>query len=158
MKAEYKIILNRIIALIMSFVILIPLSSCTIVIKEKQITKILIQENTSIRMNFEENEFRYYNDEQEQYVSTYGDEENMQSYEEFMHGFCRRIFNERNKYVIDNYEEAVAGVWTLIVTYEDGSYRRLDVTEGAEKRYPDDWNEFVERTNAMIDYELFKKI
>jgi hypothetical protein len=75
------------------------------------------------------------------------------AYREYVEGFIERVYKERSEYTRSVRLDATNSIWNLTATYYDGSIRRIV----AEHGYPDDWDEFLERTNALVGFDLLQR-
>ena len=131
------------------------LSGCQ---SEAHITSLSIRTENSetVDINFESGEMRYWDISGSEGPQTIQiDKDELKSYQEFVESFCSRVIKDRDKYehegYIDGNNYASSRLyWMLSITYDNGE---SDTLEAFQENYPDDWNDFIDRTNSFIGYD-----
>jgi hypothetical protein len=113
----------------------------------------ILDPNTYLVIRVEERELEYYDDDYEVYVTVSMSAEDAESYREYATSFIDSVFNDRRQYRGGSSTEWTTGIWSIRATYDDGSTMRIV----AEHGYPDDWDEFLERTNALVGFDLLRR-
>jgi hypothetical protein len=107
----------------------------------------------SLKLDFERQELWCYDEDHEGSMLVNLNVEDTEGYREYAMGFFIKVYDERGEYTSTFSLEATETIWTLTATYYDGSKLRIF----AEHGYPDDWDEFLERTNALVGFEYLKR-
>jgi hypothetical protein len=113
----------------------------------------IFEQGSFVVIEFEDLEVRYYDEDVEAFVTVSLSADDTEAYREYVTGFCDKVFRDRREYEGGFSLEAVYCIWTLTATYEYGSTRHVDAQHG----YPDDWDEFLERTNTLIGFDCLHR-
>ena len=75
-------------------------------------------------------------------------------YKAFMEDFCRNMLDNRGDYYSGSCIEESRAYWQLHITYYGGKHENVAVIEGAERLYPDNWDEFIRRTSEIVGFDV----
>lgn len=75
-------------------------------------------------------------------------------YKAFMEDFCRNMLDNRGDYYSGSCIDESRSYWQLVVRYNGGKSEQVAVIEGAERIYPDNWDEFIRRTSEIVGFDV----
>lgn len=162
MRAGYKKIPAFLIAGVM---MLLVLSGCVIGTKEeKNIPPLssawLSVYDGNLELDFTNNTVTYKQYDGETHQSDVASQTELNGddaaqYKEIVTAMCRDMIDNEAQYLDGPvHGELVHSAWSVWYFFEDGSERRMNVVEGSTKQYPDNWDEFVSKTNELTGLDV----
>lgn len=114
-------------------------------------------DNGHICFDYDANQIRYSIYEPEEYEIIEIIPEEITESKEFMRQFCEDMLAHKSEYSGYPSETELEEYWQLRVNYySENTIKTSDifVTEGGERKYPDDWDEFVQLVNELASFDI----